>query len=174
MKKILGLAVVLSLFCCLNVFAEDKNQSKENNEEISKEEIQQAGKYVDQMTSFAATFMNSFKKFFDQDEKQDMVNIEEKKLTGITLFPKKKEGEILAKSNEQLRVFQVLKPNTVLIKTGVFPNEILMLLLGEDDDLFYDNQKINIPEGKSAKQVGIYQYNANSGELKTVPAVKIK
>ena len=77
MKKIIGLAVVLSLFCCLNVFAEDKNQSKENNEEISKEEIQQAGKYVDQMTSFAATFMNSFKNFFDQDEKQDMVNIEE-------------------------------------------------------------------------------------------------
>ena len=49
-----------------------------------------------------------------------------------------------------------------------------MLLLGEDDDLFYDNQKINIPEGKTAKQVGIYQYNTNGGELKTVPAVKIK
>ena len=103
-----------------------------------------------------------------------MIVIEEKKLTGITLFPKKKEGEILAKSNEQLRVFQVLKPNTVLIKTGVFPNEILMLLLGEDDDLFYDNQKINIPEGKAAKQVGVYQYNTKSGELKTIPAVKIK
>ena len=90
------------------------------------------------------------------------------------MFLKKKEGEILAKSNEQLRVFQVLKPNTVLVKSGSFPNETLMLLIGEDDDLFYDNQKINIPEGKTAKQVGIYQYNTNSGELKTVPAVKIK
>ena len=85
---------------------------------------------------------------------------------------KKKEGEIITK--EQLRIFQVLKPNTALVKAGNFPNEILMLLIGNDDDLYYDNQKINIPDGKAAKQVGIYQYNTKSGELKTIPAVKIK
>ena len=49
-----------------------------------------------------------------------------------------------------------------------------MLLLGDDDDLYYDEQKINIPEGKSVKQVGIYQYTTKSGQLKTIPAVKIK
>ena len=170
MKKIISLIMFLSLFCCAGVFAEDKVQNKE--EELNKKDIEQAEKYVEQMTSFAATFMNSFKNFFDQDEKQEIVNKDEKKLSGITLFPKKKEGEILATG--ELRIFQVLKPNVALVKSGIFPNEILMLLIGEDDDLYYDNQKMNIPEGKSAKQVGIYQYNTKSGELKTIPAVKIK
>ena len=169
MKKIISLVMFLSLFFCVGIFAEDTNK---NNEEISKEDIKKAEQYVEQMTSFAATFMNSFKNFFDQDEKQEIVNKDEKKLSGITLFPKKKEGEILATG--ELRIFQVLKPNVALVKSGIFPNEILMLLIGEDDDLYYDNQKMNIPEGKSAKQVGIYQYNTKSGELKTIPAVKIK
>ena len=169
MKKIISLSVVVILFFCVAIFAEDTNK---NNEEISKEEMKQAQKYVEQMTSFAATFMNSFKNFFDQDEKQDVVNLDEKKLSGITLFPKKKEGETITK--EQLRIFQVLKPNVALVKSGTFPNEILMLLIGADDDLYYDNQKINIPNGKVAKQVGIYQYNTKSGELRTIPAVKIK
>ena len=160
----------LSLFCCVGIFADDKIQNKD--EEISKEEMEQAQKYVEQMTSFAATFMNSFKNFFDQDEKQEIVNKDEKKLSGITLFPKKKEGEVLAKG--ELRIFQVLKPNIALVKSGTFPNEMLMLLIGDDDDLYYDNQKINIPNEKIAKQVGIYQYNTKSGELKTIPAVKIK
>ena len=172
MKKIISLIIFLSLFCCVGVFAEDKVQNKDNNEEISKEEMEQAQKYVEQMTSFAATFMNSFKNFFDQDEKQEIVNKDEKKLSGITLFPKKKEGDVLAKG--ELRIFQVLKPNIALVKSGIFPNEMLMLLIGEDDDLYYDNQKINIPNEKVAKQVGIYQYNTKSGELKTIPAVKIK
>ena len=172
MKKIISLVIFLSLFCCVGVFAGDNVQNKDNNEEISKEEMEQAQKYVEQMTSFAATFMNSFKNFFDQDEKQEIVNKDEKKLSGITLFPKKKEGEVITK--EQLKVFQVLKPNTALVKSETFPNEILMLLIGEEDDLYYDNQKINMPKGKSAKQVGIYQYTTKSGELKTIPAVKIK
>ena len=170
MKKIIVFAVVFGLFCGVNVFAEDKSQNKE--EELNKKEIEQAQKYVQQMTSFAETFMNSFKNFVSQDEKQEVVNKDEKKLSGITLFPKKKNGDNI--TNEQLRVFQVLKPNIALVKAGSFPNEFLMLLIGEDDDLFYDKQKINIPEGKFAKQVGIYQYDSKGGEVKTVPAVKIK
>ncbi len=169
MKKIISLIMFLSLFCCVGVFAEDTNK---NNEEISKEDMKKAEQYVEQMTSFAATFMNSFKNFFDQDEKQEIVNKDEKKLSGITLFSKKKEGEVLAKG--ELRIFQVLKPNTALVKSGTFPNEILMLLIGDDDDLYYDNQKINISKEKAAKQVGIYQYNTKNGELKTIPAIKIK
>ena len=169
MKKIISLSVIAILFFCVGIFAEDTNK---NNEETSKEEMEQAQKYVEQMTSFAATFMNSFKNFFDQDEKQEVVNPNEKKLSGITLFPKKKEGETITK--EQLRIFQVLKPNIALVKSGTFPNEMLMLLIGDDDDLYYDNQKINIPNGKVAKQVGIYQYSTKSGELRTIPAVKIK
>lgn len=169
MKKIISLSVIAILFFCVGIFAEDTNK---NNEEISKEDVKKTEQYVEQMTTFAATFMNSFKNFFDQDEKQETVNPDEKKLSGITLFPKKKDGDVIAK--EQLRIFQVLKPNIALVKSGTFPNEILMLLIGDDDDLYYDNQKINIPNGKVAKQVGIYQYNTKSGELRTIPAVKIK
>ena len=172
MKKIVSLVMVLSFVCFVGVFAEDKVKNDENSDELNKKEIEQAQQYVAQMTSFAETFMNSFKNFVSQDDKQEVVNKDEKKLSGITLFPKKKNGDII--TNEQLRVFQVLKPNIALVKTGSFPNEMLMLLIGEDDDLYYDNQKINIVEGKVVKQVGIYQYNAKSGELKTVPAVKIK
>jgi hypothetical protein len=166
MKKIISLSIVVILFCCVGIFAE-------NSDDKSKKEAEQAQKYVDEMVSFAETFMNSFKNFVAQDEKQEIVNKDEK-LTGITLFPKKKEGEIIAKEKEILKVFQILKPNAALVKAGSFSNEILMLLLGDDDDLYYDDQKITIPEGKSAKQVGVYQYNTKNGELKTVPAVKIK
>ena len=56
MKKTVALTVVLGLFCCVNVFAENK---KENTDEINKKEVEQAQKYVEQMTSFAETFMNS-------------------------------------------------------------------------------------------------------------------
>ena len=166
MKKIISLSIVAMLFCCVGAFAE-------NNDDKNKKETEQAEKYVEEMVSFAETFMNSFKNFVAQDEKQEIVNKDEK-LTGITLFPKKKEGETIAKEKETLKVFQILKPNATLVKTGGFPNEKLMLLIGEDDDLYYDDQKISIPEGKSAKQVGIYQYTTKNGQLKTIPAVKIK
>ena len=171
MKKIISLLIGLSLFCCVGAFADDK---KENEKDVNKKEMEQAEKYVEQMTSFAETFMNSFKNFVSQDEKQENISPDEKKLTGITLFSKKKDGDIIAKEKETIKVFQVLKPNAALVKAGGFSNEILMLLLGDDDDLYYDEKKITIPEGKSAKQVGIYQYTTKSGQLKTIPAVKVK
>ena len=55
MKKIIGLAVVLSLFCCIGVFADDKEDV------LNKKEMEQAEKYIEEMTSFVETFMNSFK-----------------------------------------------------------------------------------------------------------------
>lgn len=184
MKKIISLLMILSLFCCVGVFAQDsvkddsqensqnKVQDKVNDEKINKEAMEKAEKYAEQMVTFFETFMNNFKDFVSQDDKQDIVNKEDKKLIGITLFSKKKEGDVITK--EQLRVFQVLKPNIALVKSGVFPNEMLMLLIGEENDLYYDNQKINLSEGYFAKQVGIYQYNTKGGNLKTIPAVKIK
>ncbi len=170
MKKIISLVMFLSLIFCVGVFAEDK--AKTDEDVLNKKEMEQAEKYIEEMTSFVETFMNSFKNFVYQDEKQETVNTDEKKFSGLTLFSKKKDGEIITK--EQIRIFQILKPNTALAKAGSFPNEILMLLVGDDDDLYYDDQKINIPEGKAAKQVGVYQYNTKGGELKTIPAVKIK
>ena len=170
MKKIISFVMILSLFCCVGVFADDK--VKNDEDVLNKKEMEQAEKYIEEMTSFVETFMNSFKNFVYQDEKQETINTDDKKLSGLTLFSKKKDGEVITK--EQIRIFQILKPNTALAKAGNFPNEILMLIVGDDDDLYYDDQKINIPEGKAAIQVGIYQYNTKSGELKTIPAVKIK
>ena len=46
--------------------------------------------------------------------------------------------------------------------------------LRQSADHFYDEQKITIPSGKCAKQVGIYQYHTKNGDMKTVPAVEIK
>lgn len=53
-------------------------------------------------------------------------------------------------------------------------NEILVLLLGDEDASYYDDQKINIPEGMCAKQVGTSQYESRELGMKTVPAVIIK
>lgn len=167
MKKIISLVMFFSLFCSVNIFAEGVLVNGQENSQKEKETEQ----YVEQMTAFVTTFMNGFKNLVDQDEKQEIVP-SDKKLTGITLFSKKKEGETI--ETEQIRIFQVLKPNVALVKSGGFPNEILMLLVGDDDDLYYDNQKIDVSKNKVVKQVGIYQYTTKNGDFKTIPAVSIK
>lgn len=94
---------------------------------------------------------------------------------GLTLFEKDTQS-IVAK---QLKVMQVIEPNMALSHStnkpdaNYDPDEILVLLLGDKNTSYYDDQKINIPEGKSLKHVGTYQYESKSGK-KTVPAVEIK
>lgn len=94
---------------------------------------------------------------------------------GLTLF--EKDGQsIVAK---QVKVMQVIEPNMALshstnIPDATYdPDKILVLLVGDKNTSYYDDQKINIPEGKSLKHVGMYQYESKSGR-KTVPAVEIK
>ena len=94
---------------------------------------------------------------------------------GLTIF--EEEGNCI--NVKQLQVMQTLEPNMALshAKTRpneIFdPNEILVLLLGDEKASYYDDQKINIPNGMCVKQVGTYQYEAKMG-MKTVPAVVIK
>ena len=95
---------------------------------------------------------------------------------GLTLF--EEEGKCI--NAKQLEVMQTLEPNMALsiAKTQpnslYYPNEILVLLLGDEKNSnYYDDLKINIPKGKCAKQIGTYQYEAKMG-MKTVPAVTIK
>ena len=95
---------------------------------------------------------------------------------GLTLF--EEEGKCI--NAKQLEVMQTLEPNMALsiAKTQpnslYDPNEILVLLLGDEKNSnYYDDLKINIPKGKCAKQIGTYQYEAKMG-IKTVPAVTIK
>ena len=99
-----------------------------------------------------------------------------KENSGLTLF--EQDGTCI--NAKQIKIFQTLEPNMALAHATTKPNEIfdvneiLVLIIGEENTNYYDDQKINIPSGKCAKQVGTFQYEANNGMLKTVPAVTIK
>lgn len=94
---------------------------------------------------------------------------------GLTLF----EDDDKCINAKQIQIMQTLEPNMALAHAKSKPNaiydenEVLVLLLGDEKTHYYDDQKINIPKGMCAKQVGTYQYEAKMG-IKTVPAVKIK
>lgn len=92
---------------------------------------------------------------------------------GLTVFPDK--GECITTSGE-LEVMQVLAPNAALAWTGdfLYRDRLLVLLINYDGISYYDEQKIKIPTGKCARQIGTYQYTAKSETLKTVPAVVIE
>ena len=64
--------------------------------------------------------------------------------------------------------------DVMLPKFTFFHIIILILILGDENTHFYDEQKTIIPNGKCLKQVGTYQYEAKNGVMKTVPAVEIK
>lgn len=49
---------------------------------------------------------------------------------------------------------------------------MVVLFLSDEATHYYDDQIIDIPKGKCVRQVGVYQYDTQSG-YKTVPAVRI-
>jgi hypothetical protein len=91
-------------------------------------------------------------------------------LLGLTVFPEK--GDCITTAGA-IEVFQVLKPNMSLASTGEFPDGITVLLINYEGKSYYDDQKIDIPVNKCARQIGIFQYANKSGVDKTVPAVVI-
>ena len=96
---------------------------------------------------------------------------------GLTIF--EKEGACINNA-KQIKIFQTLESDLALAHTQkkmdafLDLDDTLVLILGAENTHFYDEQKITIPNGKCAKQVGTYQYNAKNGVMKTVPAVVIK
>jgi len=94
-------------------------------------------------------------------------------LRGLTLFSEK--GECITTSGE-IEVMQVLAPNVALAWTGgfLYSDRILVLLINYDNKSYYDEQKIKIPSGKCARQIGTYRYTAKNEMVKTVPAVVIE
>ena len=46
------------------------------------------------------------------------------------------------------------------------------LLTNEDGKYYYDEEVVRVPEGKVARQVGIYQYQTTSDFEKTVPIIQ--
>lgn len=74
------------------------------------------------------------------------------------------------------RVMQVLPDGSALASGDDFSDDnigMVVLFLGSEGTSFYDNQKIEIPKGKVAKQIGNYSYMSRSYNEKTVPIVKI-
>ena len=108
-------------------------------------------------------------------------------LLGLTMFPEK--GECISTEYEKtdydlkkrrlvttvmndLEVFQVLAPNMALARTHDFT---VVLLINYDGISYYDDQKIQIPANKCARQIGTYQYTTKRDNFgKTVPAVVIE
>lgn len=95
---------------------------------------------------------------------------------GLTIF--EQEGACI--NAKQIKIFQTLEPNMALAHALTKPNaifdenETLVLIVGDENTHYYDEQKINIPAGKCAKQIGTYQYPTKQDIYKTVPAVEIK
>ena len=109
-------------------------------------------------------------------------------LPGLTIFPEKGEcittkyedenydmgrGRFVATVVNEIKVFQVLAPNMALASTGKF-GSLMVLLINYDGISYYDDQKIQIPTGKCARQVGTYQYTSKDERNRTVPAVVIE
>lgn len=94
-------------------------------------------------------------------------------LTGLTIFDS--PADCITKSN--LRVFQVQTPDKALaaVEEEDFNpfHQIVVLLVNETGKTYYDNEKITIPKGKCARQVGVFQYETKNHDWKTVPVVEI-
>lgn len=74
------------------------------------------------------------------------------------------------------RVMQVLPDGNALASVdNVYDDNfgVVVLFLGDESTSYYDDQKIEIPKGKVAKQIGNYSYMSRMKIEKTVPVVKI-
>ena len=75
-----------------------------------------------------------------------------------------------------IKVFQVFSDGSALSSGDDSSGNNLgldVLFLGDESTSYYDDQKIEIPKGKVAKQIGNYSYTTNMGVEKTVPIVEI-
>lgn len=120
-------------------------------------------------------------------------NRDEDALDGLELLEQK--GECITTDNA--KVFQVIalnaaiavqisKKNKINKDLGFFSGVMnmadmamsamegkLMLVLGDENQAFYDNEEIKLPKDKCFRKVGIYQYETKDNDWKTIPAVKI-
>ena len=79
------------------------------------------------------------------------------------------KGMALAHCGEENKKYNDLSDNSDL---HFFRGAIVLLI--DNEKYYYDDEIINVQEGKQARHIGIFQYKTNSGETKTVPIVKIQ
>lgn len=91
---------------------------------------------------------------------------------GITFFDE--PGEIL--NDKSFKVFQVVAKDAALVKCKSKYDMYLgttCLILNREGKLYYDDEIIKVPQGKVARQMGVYQYPNRDGMIKTVPIIEI-
>jgi hypothetical protein len=98
---------------------------------------------------------------------------------GKTMF--EAPGECI--STSKMQVIQVIDENSaiayeveyndVLKKDFIKSDGIIVLVTNDNDNVYYDEQIVNLPSGKCFRQVGVYKYTAKSDMNKTIPIVKI-
>lgn len=74
------------------------------------------------------------------------------------------------------KVFQVFSDGSALSSGDDSSDNnlgLVVLFLGDESTSYYDDQKIEIPKGKVARQIGNYSYTTNMGIERTVPIVEI-
>lgn len=95
---------------------------------------------------------------------------------GATWF--EKPGDVI--DVDAFEVFQVIGEDAALVygksrefsSMEVFSGAVY-LLTNEGGKYYYDDEVVRVPNGKVARQVGIYQYQTKSDFGKTVPIIQI-
>lgn len=116
-------------------------------------------------------FIDILKISSNEPENNETEIIDEKD-DGVTMF--NEPGEVFSETS--FRVFQVLDKGAALVsgntKYGTYTG-INCLLINKEGKLYYDDEIIKVPQGKVARQMGVYQYPNRDGMIKTVPIIEI-
>ena len=94
---------------------------------------------------------------------------------GITMFDE--PGDYI--QGNRFEVLQEVRPGAALAyaeekKYGVSTfNGVLVLFVNDEGKRYYDDEIIEIPRGKRARQIGIFKYESKERIHKTVPVVTI-
>ena len=97
--------------------------------------------------------------------------------TGMTFF--EHSGECL--STNDFEVMQVIGNGCALAHEVKWDSlleryrstDLLVLVINDNGEYYYDDQIIKVPSGKCMRQVGIYKYTTKMEMEKTVPIVKL-
>lgn len=91
----------------------------------------------------------------------------------VKLFDK--PGEVI--ESPSFEVFQVIDESVALVhgkgNSYSFHTGAVYVLTNDEGKLYYDDEIVKVPEGKVARQVGIFKYRTPADFEKTVPIIKI-
>lgn len=123
------------------------------------------------VTGFVLTIVIAFILNMNASNNSGSIN-ESANNDGLNYF--KEPGDII--ETKSVEVFQVLAEDAALVRCESEHEMYLgpiCLIVNDEGKYYYDDQIIKIPEGKVARQVGIYQYPTRNEDVKTVPIIKI-